>query len=253
MHTISVVIPVYNGAATIVRALDSVLQQTLAPLEVLVVDDGSQDDTRSVVDAYVSQSGRRSVRLICQENGGPASARDAGIRAAKGTHVALLDADDTWLPTKLEVSYAFLSECDLDLVGANVRSGSTTRPCRVLSRMSILFRNPYFTSTTVFLRSAYFEVGGFDLGQRYSEDYKLWLAFSWKGKRCGLMRERLAEYRPHQTGAHRGLSSHRWKMQVCELRNYSWLANSRLAPRFLTAIAQAFSTAKFLIRLALGR
>ncbi|MCM2374831.1 glycosyltransferase family 2 protein [Aporhodopirellula aestuarii] len=94
--TISVVIPVYNAAATIRRAVDSVLAQTFVPLEIVVVDDGSCDSTASIVSQYGA-----AVRLICQENSGTASARNTGIEHSRGEWIAFLDADDYWDQQKL--------------------------------------------------------------------------------------------------------------------------------------------------------
>src|SRR5580700_8639860 len=94
--TISVVIPAYNAARFVGSAIESALAQTSTPLEVLVIDDGSRDDTAAVVQQYAAPVG-----LLRQSNGGPASARNHGVRVARGEWIAFLDADDTWLPQKL--------------------------------------------------------------------------------------------------------------------------------------------------------
>lgn len=99
MHAglVSVIIPAYNAAWCVAKAIDSALAQTYALTEVLVVDDGSTDETATVVEAYGAR-----VRLLRQANGGLSSARNLGIRNARGEYVAFLDADDYWLPAKLE-------------------------------------------------------------------------------------------------------------------------------------------------------
>lgn len=94
--SVSVVIPTYNRARTIGKAIDSVLAQTFKDLEVIVVDDGSKDDTAEVLARYGGQ-----IRLIRQENRGVSAARNSGIRAAHGQWVAFLDSDDEWHPMKL--------------------------------------------------------------------------------------------------------------------------------------------------------
>ena len=101
MKTISVIIPAYNYARYLAEAIDSALGQTYAPLEVIVVDDASTDDTPRVLAAY----GQR-IRAIRQPNGGAGAARNTGIAAARGEYVAFLDADDVWLPRKLELQMA---------------------------------------------------------------------------------------------------------------------------------------------------
>ena len=97
---VSVVIPAYNSAATLGRALDSVAAQTLADWEVIVVDDGSTDATPEVVADYQRKLSPKLVALR-QSNAGPSAARNAGIDRARGTYVCFLDADDEFLPTKL--------------------------------------------------------------------------------------------------------------------------------------------------------
>lgn len=94
--SISVIIPVYNGAAFLAEALASVLAQQRQPLEIIVVDDGSTDNTASIVQQFGA-----AVRYIQRANGGPAAARNTGIRAATGLLLAFLDADDRWTPDKL--------------------------------------------------------------------------------------------------------------------------------------------------------
>jgi glycosyltransferase involved in cell wall biosynthesis len=103
-RTVSVIIPVFNGEATIAAAIDSALAQEFGgDLEVIVVNDGSTDATSSVLDAY-----RGRVTVLDRVNGGPASARNAGVRASRGEYVAFLDADDIWMPRKLEKTLAAL-------------------------------------------------------------------------------------------------------------------------------------------------
>jgi glycosyltransferase involved in cell wall biosynthesis len=102
--TVSVIIPVFNGEATIAAAIDSAIAQEFGgDLEVIVVNDGSTDSTSSVLDAY-----RGRVTVLDRVNGGPASARNAGVLASHGEYVAFLDADDIWMPGKLEKTLAAL-------------------------------------------------------------------------------------------------------------------------------------------------
>src|SRR5437763_14739279 len=95
---VSVVVPAYNAARTVETTLGSVLQQTMDGLEVIVVDDGSTDATPEIVRSVNDER----VRLRRQSNAGHASARNAGIEMSRGKYVAVVDADDVWLPRKLE-------------------------------------------------------------------------------------------------------------------------------------------------------
>ena len=94
---ISVIIPTYNAAAFIEQALDSVLAQSYRQFEVLVVNDGSTDNTETIIKNYSDTR----IRLISQDNGGLSNARNTGIRSARGDYLAFLDADDYWMPEKL--------------------------------------------------------------------------------------------------------------------------------------------------------
>jgi glycosyltransferase involved in cell wall biosynthesis len=100
---VSVIIPAYNAAWCIRRALDSVLAQTFTDFELIVVNDGSRDETLAVIAEYGD-----AVRVVDKANGGLSSARNAGVRAARGNYVAFLDADDWWLPEKLQRQVALM-------------------------------------------------------------------------------------------------------------------------------------------------
>lgn len=111
----SVVIPVYNGAATIGRALDSVLAQTYPAQEILVIDDGSTDQTETVVRAYGS-----AVRYVRQANAGPSAARNHGVDLAQGDWIAFLDADDWYYPERLRLhAELIVTQPGLDFVVGN--------------------------------------------------------------------------------------------------------------------------------------
>ncbi|MDX6612683.1 MAG: hypothetical protein QOD75_1869 [Blastocatellia bacterium] len=110
---ISVIVPLYNKAPYVRRALDSISRQTFSDFEVIVVDDGSTDEGPALVSAYVNER----VRLVAQENFGPGGARNRGITEARGEFLAFLDADDEWLPDYLEESVRLL-----DKYGSSVSS-----------------------------------------------------------------------------------------------------------------------------------
>ena len=98
MPKISVIIPTYQHADFLGDAIDSVLAQTYKDYELIIVDDGSTDGTREIVAAYGNQ-----IKYIYQDNRGLSAARNTGILASKGEYIGLLDADDVWLPNKLEM------------------------------------------------------------------------------------------------------------------------------------------------------
>src|ERR1700752_536565 len=113
---IGVIIPVYNGAQTIGATIESVLAQSYRDFEVIVIDDGSTDATRSILACFGSR-----ITVLKQSNKGFCAARNAGIALCKSDLIALLDADDLWLPTKLEKSLAVITQSpEIALVYTNV-------------------------------------------------------------------------------------------------------------------------------------
>ncbi|RZV08823.1 glycosyl transferase family 2 [Natrinema hispanicum] len=120
MTRVSVIIPTYNRAATLPRAIDSALAQTIDDLEVVVVDDGSTDDTESVLAAYEDSRVRP---VVHETNQGANVARNTGLEDARGEYVAFLDSDDEWHPEKLERQLAALEDRSNDWVGVYCETG----------------------------------------------------------------------------------------------------------------------------------
>jgi glycosyltransferase involved in cell wall biosynthesis len=169
--TVSVIIPAYNAAEHVGRAVESALNQTLCPLEVLVVDDGSKDRTTQVVAAMPSP-----VRLICKENGGPASARNLGAGQAKGDWLALLDADDWWYPEKLQAQLAVATDPDCGLVHCLPDHRHEQVPAELT--FEDLWQNNWVINSSVLIRRSLFEEqGGFNEARDLIsvEDYNLWI------------------------------------------------------------------------------
>jgi glycosyltransferase involved in cell wall biosynthesis len=108
MPTISVIIPAYNSELTIKETIESVQKQTFTDLEIIVIDDGSQDDTIELVKSLVKLEPR--LKIFCYENAGVAVARNRGIELAQGEFISLLDADDLWTPDKLELQLKALKD-----------------------------------------------------------------------------------------------------------------------------------------------
>ncbi|MFA5975531.1 MAG: glycosyltransferase family 2 protein [Elusimicrobiota bacterium] len=104
---VSVIIPTFNRAYCLRRAIDSILNQTHRNVEVIVVDDGSTDETRELMRSAYAQEPR--VRYVYQENAGVSAARNHGLSLARGEFISLLDSDDEWYPWKLSVQLACLN------------------------------------------------------------------------------------------------------------------------------------------------
>jgi glycosyltransferase involved in cell wall biosynthesis len=211
--TVSVVIPAYNNARFVLEAVDSALAQTLAPLEVIVVDDGSTDDTTAALEPRSER-----IRLIRQENGGVAAARNTGIRSARGTLIAFLDADDVWLPEKLErqaplherdprigLSHCGLVEVDERLEPIRERldglSGDHVAETMLYGQGNRLHASG---STMMVTRAALEAVGDFDLEVPPSEDWELMFRVARRFK-IGFVPQSLVLYRQHPGNAHRDI------------------------------------------------
>jgi glycosyltransferase involved in cell wall biosynthesis len=178
---VSVVIPAYNAEAYITPALKSVLSQTYPHTEVIVVDDGSRDDTARLVQSF------SGVRCIQQANAGVSTARNVGAAAATGHFLAFLDADDVWHPAKLAHQVRGMLACpDVALSRTHFR-GSTWTPealaiCfepkapELITELSESFLNPYFATSSVMVRRSAFEAArGFDTSLRVAEDVDFYL------------------------------------------------------------------------------
>jgi glycosyltransferase involved in cell wall biosynthesis len=203
--TFSVIVAAYQVADLIGDALDSVRQQTVAPLEVIVCDDGSTDDLQETLRPYGDE-----IVLIRKQHAGEASAKNAAARAASGDFVVILDADDVYLPRRLEALTALArARPDLDVLttdahlvvhGRRVRRnyGPRWRFEVVDQRRAILERNFIFGHAAV-RRKRLLEHGGFDEAILWTTDWDLWLRLILDGSLAGMVDEPLALYRLRQT------------------------------------------------------
>jgi glycosyltransferase involved in cell wall biosynthesis len=201
---VSVVVPAYNAAAYLPGALDSVLSQDYPHVEVIVVDDGSTDDTAHAVAPYVE----RGVRYLDQPNAGAGAARDAGVRAATGPLVAFLDSDDAWLPGKLTQQVAHLAQYpSLGLVAGayhqtderGVAIATVPVPAVACGDLfdALLVRNCINTSTVVTRKTVLDAVGGF--GRRpLGQDWDTWLRIARRAP-IGFVTDVVAHRRAHPT------------------------------------------------------
>jgi glycosyltransferase involved in cell wall biosynthesis len=203
---VTVVIPAYNAEAVVCRAIESVLQQTLAPTEIILVDDGSTDGTQAAVKRYDAR-----VRCLTQRNAGVSAARNRGIDAATQGWVALLDADDEWLPSKLETQWSLITRHPaIAWVGANATFviGGTTKHAKLPRRVSERLSNeeqieffagwahglPLQTTGMLIRRDVFDDVGPFDTDLRVGEDRNMWWRIAFRNPSIGYRPEVLYRY-----------------------------------------------------------
>lgn len=246
MRAVSVVIPAYNAASTITRAIKSVLLQDIGDLEleIIVVDDGSQDATASLVESSMKLS-RQNIRLIRQENSGPAAARNTGVSAAKGEYIAFLDADDQWLPGKLKAQVQALDDYPEVALVCTPMNGRRFRPRSPRFRIrfrSLLWSNRVYTSSVLLRKQTFFDAGGFNPTRRLSEDYELWLKIAAKSSILAINKPLL-----HYSKSD-GISSKLWLMEKGELETYRILRKGGLLSNPAYIVLRYWSLAKYFLR-----
>ena len=208
----SVIIPAYNASQTIRSTVASVLLQTDRDLEIILVDDGSTDDTLSLLLDIGCKDAR--VRVVSQPNGGVSSARNFGANLARGSLLAFLDADDQWESTKLakhrvaheadpmlDVSFAQVAFCP-DRAGQLIAGRSHSRvPEGYLDIADVVVENPVCTTSNfVIRRDAFEDIGGFDEDMRYAEDQEILARLLGFGHLASGIEEELVLYRMSEDG-----------------------------------------------------
>ena len=228
MPSVSVIIPTYNRAFIIRKSVDSVLQQTFRDFEVIVVDDGSTDNTREVLVAYGDK-----LHYSFKKNGGIASARNHGLKIAAGEYIAFLDSDDYWKPEKLQQQVACFREhpefglvatrCITNTVDENFQTISDNKKRR--SGKSgwiygdLFFRNFIRTSSVMIKNECFREIGLFDENLPRFEEIDMWLRIARKYP-VGFINDTLTVYtqRPREM-RHDNIQGRKIWIQVLE-KNY---------------------------------
>jgi len=190
---VSVIMPAYNVEPFVAESIESVLGQTYRDYELVVVDDGSTDGTRAVIERYAAACPDR-IRVLLQENLGPARARNAGLRIGRGAMYAFLDSDDVWAPAYLAEQMRILeTEPWVDIVTGNAflrgasSGGGTARPFPdprpAPDLLQILLDDEAVFIMTVLRREVLDAIGGFDEDLHTNEDYDLWIRAARAGYR----------------------------------------------------------------------
>lgn len=203
----SVIMPCYNAESYIAQSIESVLNQTFTRLELIVIDDASQDDSLEIIKSF-SRLDSRVKFISLTENMGAAFARNSAIQISKGSWIAMLDADDLFMPNKLEAQYEIIknSRSDLILVGSGCyhidSHGNNNKEFRYSKYSKLLKFNLHNMlkfpphSSLVYSSSAIKEIGGFNSRFILAEDYDLWLRLADIGSfKCS--DELLIKYREH--------------------------------------------------------
>lgn len=261
--TISVIIPAYNVAPYIAETLRSVFAQTFIDYEVIVINDGSPDteEFERAIEPF-----RKRIHYIGQENGGASSARNAGLRAARGKFIAFLDADDLWSPNYLDEQLKFISEQNCDLACADALISGESRDAGKTYMQAVMETAPtigevtflelvsaersLITSGVVARRDLILEVGLFDLTLRNAQDLDLWLRLVKHGARLAYQRQVLLEYRA-RAGSLSGdaINSHQRELRVFEKIEQSY----SLTPSERAEVSAVIQKRRALLEYELGK
>lgn len=232
---ISVIMPCYNAAPYVAEAVASVLGQTHAEVELIVVDDGSTDGSQEIVGELASRHPGR-IRQLYTGRVGPYPARNHGLRAARGDFVAFLDADDWWLPATLEKLHAALAANDADIaycgwqnVGEGVKSEPYVPPEYEKSDPAEAFLRtcPWPIHAALVKRGVVDRIEGFSERRFSSMDYDFWLRALAHTRRIARVPEVLAYYRWHGQGQ---VSAVKWRqvLDALDAQQAFIAANPRL-------------------------
>jgi glycosyltransferase involved in cell wall biosynthesis len=211
--TFSVIIAAYNAADTLAEAIRSVLAQTRQDFELIVVDDGSSDDTATIAAGFADDE---RVRVYSQENAGPSAARNRGIALAQGKYVSMLDSDDLWFPDYLaemggalekdpSAGFAYTDAWVLEEVSGRFLKATTAalrhhppEPVSGERFIAALLQHNFVHNSVTVRRTVLEQVGGYDLTLSHGEDYELWLRITISGFEAAWVAGPLAIYRFRQ-------------------------------------------------------
>ena len=255
---VTVVIPCFNCRATIERAVNSVIVQSILPASVIVVDDCSQDGTAEILQALSKKYADGWMHVIeLPRNRGPGNARNVGWDAATQPYVAFLDADDAWHERKIAIQLSWMQEHpEVSLTGHLtkwVKGNDAAIPLsqmgewRRISSWRLLLSNCFSTRSIMLNRNL---PTRFDPDKRHMEDYAFLLDVVFSGHIIAMLDIELAYIYKADFGAG-GLSEQLWKMEVGELRNYWRLRTQRRIGTLLVTVLSVYSLLKYARRVML--
>lgn len=266
---VTVVIPVFNSIRTIDRAVKSVLEQTLLPTEIIIVDDCSTDNEFKEFLKGLNYDTSVNINVIyLSKNVGPGSARNYGIKNSKTSYIAFLDSDDVWLPRKLEIQYGYMKEnsevyfsCHNGIVfNENFKNDKENLKqfqvdetyskrnidVKYINKYRYLFKHYMHNATTSAVMIKKVPRMFFCEGKRYFEDYLLWLEYSFQYEAVIINLNLSGSFKNLYGDG--GLSAELWNMEKGELETFQILKEKGFINSYMCVICKTFSLIKFLRR-----
>lgn len=246
---ISVIIPSYNSAKYISTAIDSVLTQTYQDFELIIIDDGSTDNTQEIIQSYKDSR----ITYIYQKNAGPAVARNNGIRIANGEYIAFLDADDYWQDKKLELQInKFKENKDLGFVYTainnvsaeheliNIMRYKSSNSHDLIKQLLVNYAPVVPLPSSVMIKKAYLDnTGLFDINLTTGEDWDLWLRLAAISEICYIDEPLINRYKPDTSITSSQCYSNNERCHFLLLNKF--FGNNPLKDRFKKYKSRAFS------------
>lgn len=250
---VTAIIPCFRCADTIERAVESVFNQTIRPLELILIDDCSSDGTLEMLYCLQETYPKNWIKVISlPKNCGPGAARNAGWDIAQGEYIAFLDADDTWYNQKIEIQYKWMVNHKFcDLLGHKCSyphsKNKQNFKFKKIYPYRILISNPFPTPSIMLKKNIHYR---FDQKYFFLEDHLLWSEIALSTHSCYMYGGNLANIhkKPYGEG---GLSKNVLKMEIGELRMYFVLYRKRYISFLTSLFFYFFSIIKFIRRIVI--
>jgi glycosyltransferase involved in cell wall biosynthesis len=252
---ISVIIPMYNAESTIVRCLNSVINQSYkGEIEIIIVNDGSKDNSVEVVENFIKTDENTKIVLISQENGGVSKARNTGLKTVTGKYVAFLDSDDAWFTNKLSIQIEILeNNPNIGLLGTAFEgfyfSKRNEDDLLKVEFKNLIFKNYFQPSTVILRKNVVDKIGFFDETQKYAEEGNFFFRVSQEFN-CYFLNKKLITYGDGKQGfGVSGLSANLKEMEKGELKNLKFAYKNKWINLLTYVYAVTFSILKYIRRI----
>lgn len=255
LKMVSVVIPMYNSIDTIERAMQSVLDQDYeGPIEIIVVNDGSKDNSFQIVERFIERNGKSIITLISQLNGGVSKARNTGLKIVQGDYIAFLDSDDAWFSSKISNQVNILeNNLNIDFIGTGFEgfyfSDKLEGELINVKFRNLIFKNYFQPSTVLMKKEVIDKIGLFDESQKYAEEGNFFFRVSQEFN-CFFYNRKLIIYGDGKMGfGDSGLSANLKEMEKGELKNLKFAYRNSWISLSTYIFAVSFSVVKYIRRI----